>query len=53
MSELVKSFQLNGISEENIVSFFKLKEEAEKLGFTFNEYDEMDGEFIVSFSIGS
>ena len=53
MSELVKSFQLNGISEENIISFFKLKEEAEKLGFTFNEYDEMDGEFIVSFSIES
>ena len=53
MNELVKSFQLNGISEENSVLFLKLKEEAEKLGFTFNEYDEMDGEFIVSFSIES
>ena len=50
---LEHGLRLNGISEENIKSFLKLKEEAEKLGFTFNEYDEMDGEFIVSFSIES
>ncbi len=53
MNELVNSFKLNGISEGNIELFLKLREEAEKLGFTFNEYDEMDGEFIVSFSIES
>jgi hypothetical protein len=53
MNELENGLRLNGISEGNIVSFLKLREEAEKLGFTFNEYDEMDGEFIVSFSIPS
>ena len=50
---LIDSLVKNGIKGKNIVLFLKLREEAEKLGFTFNEYDEMDGEFIVSFSIES
>jgi len=49
--ELVESLVRNEISEENIKAFLKLKEEAEKLGFEFSEYDGIDGEFLVTFAI--
>ncbi len=53
MNELENGLRLNGISEENIKLFLELREKALELGFTFNSYDEMDGEFIVSFSTPS
>jgi len=49
--QLVKGLVQNEISEENIKAFLKLKEEAKKLGFEFNEYDEVDGNFVISFFI--
>jgi hypothetical protein len=49
--ELMSSLVKNGIKGKNIVSFLKLKEEAEKLGFNFVEYDGIDGEFLITFSI--
>jgi hypothetical protein len=49
--ELMESLVRNGIKSKNIISFLKLKEEAEKLGFEFSEYDGMDGEFLVTFAI--
>jgi hypothetical protein len=49
--ELMESLVRNGIKSKNIISFLKLKEEAEKLGFEFSEYDDMDGEFLVTFVI--
>jgi hypothetical protein len=49
--ELMESLVRNGIKGKNIFLFLKLKEEAEKLGFEFSEYDEMDEEFLVTFKI--
>ena len=49
--ELMRGLVKNGIKGKNIISFLKLKEEAEKLGFKFNAYDEVDGEFVVLFNI--
>ena len=50
-NQLVNSLVKNEISEENIKTFLKLKEEAEKLGFEFSDYDGIDGEFLVTFAI--
>ena len=49
--ELIESLVRNGIKGKNIFLFLKLKEEAEKLGFKFSEYDEMDETFLVTFKI--
>jgi hypothetical protein len=49
--ELMNSLVKNGIKGKSIFLFLKLKEEAEKLGFEFSEYDGMDGEFLVTFAI--
>jgi hypothetical protein len=53
MNELENGLRLNGISEGNIKLFLELREKALELGFNFNEFDEMDGEFVVSFSTPS
>ena len=49
--ELMNGLVKNGIKGKNIFLFLKLKEEAEKLGFEFSDYDGMDGEFLVTFTI--
>ena len=48
---LVKGLRLNKISEKNIELCLQLKELGEKLGFEMSDYDGMDGEFFVTFSI--
>ena len=48
---LVKGLRLNRISEKNIELCLQLKELGEKLGFKMSDYDGMDGEFFVTFSI--
>jgi hypothetical protein len=48
---LVKGLRLNKISEKNIELCLQLKELGEKLGFKIIDYDGMDGEFFVTFSI--
>ena len=48
---LVKGLRLNRISEKNIELCLQLKELGEKLGFEMSDYDGMDGEFFVTFSI--
>jgi len=48
---LVKGLQLNHISEKNIELCLQFKELGEKLGFEMSDYDGMDGEFFVTFSI--
>jgi hypothetical protein len=48
---LVKGLRMNGISEKNIELCLQLKEISEKLGFEMSDYDGMDGEFFVTFSI--
>jgi hypothetical protein len=48
---LVKGLRLNHISEKNIELCLQLKELGEKLGFEMSDYDGMDGEFFVTFSI--
>jgi hypothetical protein len=48
---LVKGLRLNHISEKNIELCLQLKELGEKLGFEMSDYDGMDGEFFITFSI--
>ena len=48
---LVKGLRLNHISEKNIELCLQLKELGEKLGFDMSDYDGMDGEFFITFSI--
>jgi hypothetical protein len=48
---LVKGLRLNHISEKNIELCLQLKELGKKLGFEMSDYDAMDGEFFVTFSI--
>jgi hypothetical protein len=48
---LVKGLKLNKVSNENIELCLQLKELGEKLGFEMSDYDGMDGEFFVTFSI--
>ena len=48
---LVKGLQLNKISKKNIELCLQLKELGGKLGFEMSDYDGMDGEFFVTFSI--
>jgi hypothetical protein len=48
---LVKGLRLNNISERNIELCLQLKELSEKLGFEMSDYDAMDEEFLVTFSI--
>jgi len=46
---LIAGLKLNNISKENIDKFLQLKEFANKLGFEFDSYDEMDKQFYVTF----
>jgi len=48
---LVNGLRLNKISEKNIELCLQLKELGKKLGFEMSDYDGMDGEFFVTFSI--
>ena len=48
---LVKGLELKKVSKENIELFLQLKEFGEKLGFKVVDWDGMDGEFLVTFSI--
>ena len=48
---LVKGLRLNHISEKNIELCLQLKELGKKLGFEMSDYDGMDGEFFITFSI--
>jgi len=48
---LVNALRLNHVSEKNIGLCLQLKELGEKLGFEMSDYDGMDGEFLVTFSI--
>jgi len=48
---LVNGLRLNHISETNIELCLQLKELGEQLGFEMSDYDGMDGEFLVTFSI--
>ena len=48
---LVKGLRMNKISEENIELCLQLKELGEKLGFEMSDYDGMDEEFLITFSI--
>tara|TARA_R110000868_G_scaffold361545_1_gene623508 strand:- start:96 stop:275 length:180 start_codon:yes stop_codon:yes gene_type:complete len=48
---LVNGLRMNNISETNIELCLQLKELGEKLGFEMSDYDGMDGEFLITFSI--
>jgi hypothetical protein len=48
---LVNGLRMNKISEENIELCLQLKELGEKLGFEMSDYDGMDKEFLITFSI--
>jgi len=48
---LVNGLRMNKISKENIELCLQLKELGEKLGFEMSDYDGMDGEFFITFSI--
>ena len=48
---LVKGLQLNKISEKNIELCLQLKELGEKLGFEMSDYDAIDEDFLITFSI--
>lgn len=50
--DLVKKIQeKNQISNENALKLIMLINEAEKLGFEYDEYDGMDGFFYIKFAI--
>jgi len=48
---LVNGLRMNKISEENIELCLQLKELGEKLGFEMSDYDNIDEEFLITFSI--
>jgi hypothetical protein len=48
---LVKGLQLNKVSEKNIELCLQLKELGEKLGFEMSDYDAIDEDFLITFSI--
>lgn len=50
-SSLVHGLQLNGIDNETIAKVIKLKVMAEELGWKLDDYDAMDGDFLVTFTI--
>lgn len=51
VTKLVHGLRLNKISEENIAKLLKLKEIAEELGWKLDDYDGIDGDFLVTFSV--
>jgi len=48
---LIIGLEMNDISKESIDKFIQLKEFANKLGFQFSDYDEIDEQFYVTFFI--
>jgi hypothetical protein len=48
---VVKGLRLNKISEKNIELCLQLKELGEKLGFEMSDYDAIDEDFLITFSI--
>jgi len=48
---LVNGLRMNKISKENIELCLQLKELGEKLGFEMSDYDNIDEEFLITFSI--
>jgi hypothetical protein len=48
---LVNGLRMNGISETNIELCLQLKEISEKLGFEMSDYDAIDEDFLITFSI--
>ena len=50
-NQLVEGLKLNNISNENIELFLKAKLMMEKLGFEFDNYDNIDNDFLITFSV--
>lgn len=50
-SLLVHGLQLNEIDNETIAKIIKLKVMAEELGWKLDDYDAMDGDFLITFSV--